>query len=225
MNNEWLYQVRIKLPQDLADDLRSESNLDISKKINKIARKHQTRPVCTLDGFLDYVKEAEKNDIKDYPLYHWTKSVVQDPDKQIKHSKSFAFYFGDEQIYEKELAVSLYNDLVEFNDENIIEEIKVNLDKSFGNNYDFRRVEKVGPKVSAELLKSGVIAISLSLAIMLIYIWVRFEWQFSLGAILALFHDVIVTLGVFSLFSLEINLSIIAAVLTCLLYTSDAADE
>ena len=85
MNNEWLYQVRIKLPQDLADDLRSESNLDISKEINKIARKHQTRPVCTLDGFLEYVKEAEKNDIKDYPLYHWTKSVVQDPDKQIKH--------------------------------------------------------------------------------------------------------------------------------------------
>ena len=63
MNNEWLYQVRIKLPQDLADDLRSNRNLDISKGINKIARKHQTRPVCTLDGFLDYVKEAEKNDI------------------------------------------------------------------------------------------------------------------------------------------------------------------
>ena len=125
MNNEWLYQVRIKLPQDLADDLRSESNLDISKKINNIARKHQTRPVCTLDGFLDYVKEAERNNMNDYPLYHWTKSVVQDPDKQIKHSKSFAFYFGDEQIYEKELAVSLYNDLVEFNDKNKIEEIKL----------------------------------------------------------------------------------------------------
>ena len=105
------------------------------------------------------------------------------------------------------------------NKKNIIEEIKVNLDKSFGNNYDFRRVENVGPKVSAELLKSGVIAISLSLAIMLIYIWVRFEWQFSLGAILALFHDVIVTLGVFSLFSLEINLSIIAAVLTIVGYS------
>ena len=99
--------------------------MDISKKINNIARKHQTRPVCTLDGFLDYVKEAERNNIKDYPLYHWTKSVVQDPDKQIKHSKSFAFYFGDEQIYEKELAVSLYNDLVELNDKNKIEEIKM----------------------------------------------------------------------------------------------------
>ena len=105
------------------------------------------------------------------------------------------------------------------NKKNIIEEIKASLDKSFGNNYDFRRVENVGPKVSAELLKSGVIAISLSLALMLIYIWIRFEWQFSLGAILALFHDVIVTLGVFSLFSLEINLSIIAAILTIVGYS------
>ena len=102
---------------------------------------------------------------------------------------------------------------------NIIEEIKTNLDKSFGNNFSFRRVENVGPKVSAELLKSGVIAISLSLAIMLFYIWIRFEWQFSLGAILALIHDVIVTLGVFSLLSLEINLSIIAAVLTIVGYS------
>ena len=105
------------------------------------------------------------------------------------------------------------------NKKNIIEEIKTNLEKSFGNNYEFRRVENVGPKVSAELLKSGVIAITLSLALMLIYIWIRFEWQFSLGAILALFHDVIVTLGVFSLLSLEINLSIIAAVLTIVGYS------
>ena len=105
------------------------------------------------------------------------------------------------------------------NKKNIIEEIKVNLDKSFGNNYDFRRVENVGPKVSAELLKSGIIAISVSLFLMLIYIWIRFEWQFSLGAIVALFHDVIVTLGLFSLFGFEINLSIIAAVLTIVGYS------
>ena len=100
------------------------------------------------------------------------------------------------------------------NNKNIIEEIKINLDKSFGNTFDFRRVENVGPKVSAELLKSGVIAITVALTLMLIYIWIRFEWQFSLGAILALFHDVLVTLGLFSLLGLEINLSIIAAVLT-----------
>ena len=102
---------------------------------------------------------------------------------------------------------------------NVIEEIKTNLDKSFGNNFNFRRVENVGPKVSAELLKSGIIAISVALILMLIYIWIRFEWQFSLGAILALFHDVIVTLGLFSLLGLEINLSIIAAVLTIVGYS------
>ena len=115
--------------------------------------------------------------------------------------------FGNDQDY-----------LIKFENKNdsknIIEEIRSNLDKSFGNNFDFRRVENVGPKVSAELLKSGVIAISVSLALMLIYIWIRFEWQFSLGAIIALFHDVIITLGLFSLLSLEINLSIIAAILT-----------
>ena len=120
--------------------------------------------------------------------------------------------FGNEKDY-----------LVKFenkdNKKNIIEEIKLNLDKSFGNNFDFRRVENVGPKVSSELLKSGIVAISISLAVMLIYIWIRFEWQFSLGAIIALFHDIIVTLGLFSLLSLEINLSIIAAVLTIVGYS------
>jgi len=120
--------------------------------------------------------------------------------------------FGNDQDY-----------LIKFennNDKNeVIEKIRINLDKSFGNNFDFRRVENVGPKVSAELLKSGIIAITTSLAIMLIYIWIRFEWQFSLGAIIALFHDVIITLGLFSLLSLEINLSIIAAVLTIVGYS------
>ena len=102
---------------------------------------------------------------------------------------------------------------------NAIEIIKKELTSSVGGSFNFRRVENVGPKVSAELLKSGVIAIALSLAAMLFYIWVRFEWQFSLGAILALFHDVIITLGLFSLFSLEINLSIVAAVLTIVGYS------
>ena len=108
----------------------------------------------------------------------------------------------------------------EINDnKNVIEKIKMNLENSFGNDFNFRRVENVGPKVSAELLRSGIIAISVALALMLIYIWIRFEWQFSLGAILALFHDVIVTLGLFSLLGLEINLSIIAAVLTIVGYS------
>ena len=104
-------------------------------------------------------------------------------------------------------------------EENFIENIKVELTNDIGKIFEFRRVESVGPKVSAELLKSGVIAIALSLGAMLIYIWIRFEWQFSLGAISAVFHDVIITLGFFSLLSFEINLSIVAAVLTIVGYS------
>ena len=102
---------------------------------------------------------------------------------------------------------------------NLIPKIKQKLSDSLNSEINFRRVENVGPKVSAELLQSGIIAITLSLAAMLFFIWVRFEWQFSVGAIVALFHDVVITLGVFSLLSLEINLSIIAAVLTIVGYS------
>jgi preprotein translocase subunit SecF len=105
------------------------------------------------------------------------------------------------------------------NNPNFIQEIKDDLTKSIGPGFNFRRVENVGPKVSAELLKSGVIAIGLSLAAMLFYIWIRFEWQFSLASIIALIHDVVITLGVFSLFNFEINLSIVAAVLTIVGYS------
>ena len=107
----------------------------------------------------------------------------------------------------------------ENNDNKIIPQIKKNLSDNLNTEINFRRVENVGPKVSSELLQSGIIAISLSLAAMLFYIWIRFEWQFSVGAIIALFHDVVITLGIFSVLSLEINLSIIAAVLTIVGYS------
>ena len=105
------------------------------------------------------------------------------------------------------------------NKENFIENIKTQLSKNLTGNFSFRRVENVGPKVSGELLKSGLIAIVLSLSAMLIYIWIRFEWQFSLGAIIALIHDVIITIGFFSILEFEINLSIVAAVLTIVGYS------
>ena len=105
------------------------------------------------------------------------------------------------------------------NNSSLIPEIKKTLSDYLNTDVDFRRVENVGPKVSSELLQSSVIAITLALAAMLFYIWVRFEWQFSVGSIIALFHDVTITLGIFSLLSLEINLSIIAAVLTIVGYS------
>ena len=107
----------------------------------------------------------------------------------------------------------------EQNNSELIPQIKKTLISNLNSEISFRRVENVGPKVSAELLQSGIIAISLSLIAMLFYIWIRFEWQFSIGSIIALFHDIIITVGIFSVLSLEINLSIIAAVLTIVGYS------
>ena len=107
----------------------------------------------------------------------------------------------------------------EINDPNFVESVKDRLSLDLQSSINFRRVENVGPKVSSELLMDGLLAITLSLAAMLIYIWIRFEWQFSLAAIIALVHDVVITLGIFSFLSYEINLSIVAAVLTIVGYS------
>ena len=104
-------------------------------------------------------------------------------------------------------------------EENYIKNIQNQLSSDLGSEINFRRVENVGPKVSSELLKAGLLSIGLSLLAMLFYIWIRFEWQFSLGAIVAIIHDVLITLGLFSLLSYEINLSIVAAVLTIVGYS------
>ena len=107
----------------------------------------------------------------------------------------------------------------EFNKAVNIKSIKESVVNKLGVDVNFRRIENVGPKVSAELLNSGLIAICLALGAMLFYIWIRFEWQFSLGSILAIFHDVLITIGIFSILSLEVNLSIVAAVLTIVGYS------
>jgi preprotein translocase SecF subunit len=100
-----------------------------------------------------------------------------------------------------------------------VDAVKVALAREIVSKLSYRRVEFVGPKVSAELVEAGTMAMVLAVAAMLIYIWFRFEWQFSVGAVLALVHDVILTIGVFSLLGLEFNLSIIAAILTIIGYS------
>jgi preprotein translocase subunit SecF len=104
-------------------------------------------------------------------------------------------------------------------DKKFITKLKDTISKKVNSTVNFRRVETVGPKVSSELLKQGITAIVLALGAMLFYIWIRFEWQFSIGAIVALTHDVLITLGIFSIFSFEVNLSIVAAVLTIVGYS------
>ena len=121
--------------------------------------------------------------------------------------------FGKENDYLVKIEIS------KTDDENFIKSINDELSADLGASVNFRRVENVGPKVSNELLRAGLLAISLSLAAMLFYIWIRFEWQFSLGAIVALVHDVIITVGIFSFLAYEVNLSIVAAVLTIVGYS------
>ena len=121
--------------------------------------------------------------------------------------------FGKENDYLVKIEIT------KTDDENFIKSINDKLSKDLGADINFRRVENVGPKVSNELLRAGLLAITLSLAAMLFYIWVRFEWQFSLGAIIAIIHDVIITVGIFSFLSYEVNLSIVAAVLTIVGYS------
>lgn len=91
--------------------------------------------------------------------------------------------------------------------------------ESLGGGYDYRRVEFVGPKVGEELIRSGVLAVALSVLAIAIYIWFRFEWQFGVGAMVSTFHDVVTTFGVFSITGLEFNLTSVAAILTIVGYS------
>ena len=100
----------------------------------------------------------------------------------------------------------------------VVSAVKAALDAEIAN-VEYRRVEVVGPKVSGELIQAGVTAIVLAIMAVLFYIYIRFEWQFSVGAVAALVHDVVLTIGVFSVMQLEFNLSIIAALLTIVGYS------
>jgi len=103
--------------------------------------------------------------------------------------------------------------------ENLIKKVKTALEKEFGDEIDYRRVEFVGPTVSNELIYKGITAILVAIASMLVYIWFRFELPFAVGAVIALIHDTILTVGMFALTSLEFNLSTVAAILLIIGYS------
>ena len=98
--------------------------------------------------------------------------------------------------------------------ENSLQKLKV-----VSENIKFVSVESVGPKVSGELIRTAIIAVILAISAVLFYIWIRFEWQFAVGAISALIHDVILTIGIFSLLQIKFDLAIIAAILTIVGYS------
>jgi preprotein translocase SecF subunit len=112
------------------------------------------------------------------------------------------------------------NDLLIYTDNSISpNDIKNILEKDLKEKITIRKIETVGPKVGSELIKSAIYSVLLCLIAIFLYLWFRFEWQFSLGGIVALFHDLIITVGVFALLGLQFDLSIIAAILTILGYS------
>ena len=101
----------------------------------------------------------------------------------------------------------------------VVDRVRDSLTQIFGPGVEFLRAEFVGPRVSEELLWNGMLAVAISVAGVLLYLWFRFEWQYGIGAIAALIHDVSATIGVYAVSGLEFNLTSIAAVLTIVGYS------
>ena len=116
------------------------------------------------------------------------------------------------------IKIELGSDFQE-NQEVLITRLKENIQNNLEGNIDYRRIEYVGPTVSNELIITGITAIIIAIFSMLIYIWFRFELPFAIGAVLALIHDTILTIGMFSITSLEFNLSTVAAILLIIGYS------
>ncbi len=125
MSDIWLYQVRIKVTDKLSTELRNKEVNDTTQMVYDIAKKFATTPVCTYDAFKAYCKEAEDNGVDQYPLYQWTKDTIENPQKKKKHLKSFAFYTESSQVYEKETATALYNELSKMLKEGLIEDLQL----------------------------------------------------------------------------------------------------
>jgi preprotein translocase SecF subunit len=130
-----------------------------------------------------------------------------------------AFENGSVQLFgQKEAIINLptYDNLTS---EAVASQVKIILAKEYHDSISFRRVETVGPRVGDELIKTSTIAVLISIVAMLFYIWIRFELPFALGSVIALVHDIVITLGVLSFFQIEFGLHIIAALLTIVGYS------
>jgi hypothetical protein len=111
MNEQWLYQLRIYLADNLADVARGDRDNPALQPLTDILDKHHAILVSQLDAFEGYISEAEKEGPENFPLYKWTKAVVEDPDKRAKHIKTFALHVSGKQVYPKADADALEADL------------------------------------------------------------------------------------------------------------------
>ena len=144
----------------------------------------------------------------------------QSADVVLMRSRLGDLNLGDVQIQQfgspRDILIRVEaQDLGDHAEQGVVAKVRAELEDT----YEFRRVEVVGPTVSGELAQAGLIAVISALLAIMVYIWIRFEWQFSVGAVVATLHDVVLTVGIFSVLQLEFNLSTIAAILTIVGYS------
>ncbi|HIA22660.1 MAG: hypothetical protein VCB82_05345 [Alphaproteobacteria bacterium] len=111
MSRKWDYQIRINLSDSAAQLLRRDPKCEEMASLAVILKRHNATLKCQFDAFADYVTEAEKYGVKNYPLYEWTKATILDPVKKAKYLKSFSLYVGSKEVYPKCEADTLEADL------------------------------------------------------------------------------------------------------------------
>lgn len=111
MSKQWQYQIRIDLGDELAEVARRNPDDPAIKSLADILTRHHATMKSQFDAFADYVAEAEKRGVENYPLYAWTKATIEDPEKKAKYLKSFTLYVDGDEVYAKPLADALESDL------------------------------------------------------------------------------------------------------------------
>jgi hypothetical protein len=111
MSEQWQYQLRLYLADELAEAARRDAGAPVLGPLPQTLEKHAATMKCQLDAFSDYVAQAEANGIEDYPLYEWTKAIIEDSIKRAKHLKAFALHVKGQDVYAKEEADALEADL------------------------------------------------------------------------------------------------------------------
>jgi len=111
MSDQWRYQLRINLPDELAEVAQRDSDNSALRPLADILAKHNATMKCQFDAFAGYVAEAERHGVESYSLYEWTKATIEDPVKKAKYLKSFTLYVEGNEVYAREKADALEADL------------------------------------------------------------------------------------------------------------------
>ncbi len=111
MSSQWQYQIRIDLANEFAERARRDPRDPAIKRLSDILAAHGATLKCQFDAFADYVAEAERNGVENYPLYEWTKATIEQPEKRAKYTKSFTLYVKGHEVYGGEAADALEADL------------------------------------------------------------------------------------------------------------------